>query len=391
VIADVSTRWNSSYYAWVRLIKIKGFIQVLLSELLNSSNIDEKRDGKQLEKIMITSDEWDLLQELILVLGPFEEATRYLGGEKYITQSIMHPILKEIKRLLLLPSNNFSSTPILLTSSTPSISITTTSSDINSEIQNADNVFVLIEQVEISESNEILNSDNSNQGTRNKIDLNQPLNTKDILDKVKKNLYDAMCFYWKFLPEDYLLSTILDPRIKYIYDKEEEEEILYKKYNEYKENYLPTPRESRAPSPTQSENTFSTIIYQPKLFAIFDEQDQPQTSANEVAEYLKEDKIKFSQNPFEWWVNKKSKYPVLSRLARIYLAVPATSTPSERLFSDAGNLLTAKRSRMDPELFKRIMFLKRNASKINNIYSHNMYGIYIYFYLFMYFMYKKIY
>lgn len=180
-----------------------------------------------------------------------------------------------------------------------------------------------------------------------------------------------MCFYWKFLPEDYSMSIILDPRIKYMYDKEEEEKILYRKYNEYKKDYAPTPRESRAPSPTLSENTFSTIIYQPKLFAIFDKQDQSQISINEVAEYLKEEKIKFSQNPFEWWANKKSKYPILSRLARIYLAVPATSTPSERLFSNAKNLLTAKRSRINAKLFKYIIFLKRNALKINNINSHN--------------------
>ena len=84
---------------------------------------------------------------------------------------------------------------------------------------------------------------------------------------------------------------------------------------------------------------------------------------------MKEDKIKFTQSPFEWWANKKGKYPILARLARIYLAVPATSTPSERLFSNAGNLLTSKRTRMHPELFKRIMFLKRNAFKVDNIYS----------------------
>ena len=68
-------------------------------------------------------------------------------------------------------------------------------------------------------------------------------------------------------------------------------------------------------------------------------------------------------------MNKKSKYPILAKLARIYLAVPATSTPSERLFSDARNLLTSKRSRVKAELFKHIMFLKRNASKIDSIYS----------------------
>ena len=56
-------------------------------------------------------------------------------------------------------------------------------------------------------------------------------------------------------------------------------------------------------------------------------------------------------------------------MARIYLAIPAASTSSERLFSDAGNLLSAKRSRMNSELFQRIMFLKRNAIKVNSIYG----------------------
>jgi len=68
----VQTRWNSSYYAWERLIKIKAYIQALLPELINSSNLDDKKDGKTLEQIMLTSDEWDLLQELIMILGPFE-------------------------------------------------------------------------------------------------------------------------------------------------------------------------------------------------------------------------------------------------------------------------------------------------------------------------------
>jgi hypothetical protein len=64
---------------------------------------------------------------------------------------------------------------------------------------------------------------------------------------------------------------------------------------------------------------------------------------------------------------KKKTFPILSDLARKYLAVSATSTASERLFSDAGNLLTNKRIRIKPKLFKKIMFLKRNASNFNTI------------------------
>ena len=274
----------------------------------------------------------------------------------------MHPILKEIKRLLLLPSKNSTSSVSPISPVPPVLPITP--SDINLEIQNADDVFVVIEQVEISENDEITNRNNDiNQENQNQIDLNQPFDTKDVLDKVKKNLYDAMCFYWRFLPEDYLLSTILDPRIKNLNEKVVEEEMLRKKYDEYKEDYSPTPIVSRASSPTLFET--STTIYEPRLFEIF-KQDIPQ-SPDEVTEYLKKDKIKFDQNPFEWWANKKSKYPILSRMARIYLAVPATSTPSERLFSDARNLLTSKRSKINSELFKRMIFLKRNSSKIFKI------------------------
>lgn len=367
MIADVATRWNSSFYAWARLIKLKSYIQTLLAELMNSLEADAKKDGKNLEEIMLTSNEWDLLQQLISILGPFEEATQYLGGEKYVTHSIMHPIIKEIKRLLLLPSTPTIPTTSTLPRPTSSTSSTlTTSATLNEillEIENAEDVFVLIEEVEINET--VNTKDNSQR--KNKFDLSKPLETRNKLDEVKKNLYEAMCYYWQFIPEDYLVSTILDPRIKCMNedDENEAEEILRKKYEEYSANYLPTPIESRSSSPTPIEST----IYQPKLFAIF-EQNQLRRASDEVTEYLREDKITFNQNPFEWWASKKGKYPILAKIARTYLAAPATSTPSERLFSDAGNVLSEKRTRMDSELFKRIIFLKRNASKVNSIYNY---------------------
>ncbi|GBC11094.2 zinc finger BED domain-containing protein 4-like [Rhizophagus irregularis DAOM 181602=DAOM 197198] len=276
MVADISTRWNSTYYAWDRLIKIKGYIQILIVELVNNeSDIDAKKDGKQLEKIMLSSDEWELLQQLVITLGPFEEATNYLGGEKYITHSIMNPVIEQIKTLLLLPLSNSpsSSTPTSPTLSTLPVTAFNTL-EIYQEIENAADIFVLIEEVEILENNV---ENNNNQAKEDKINLDKPLETKDLLDQVKKDLYNAMCFYWNVLSEDYIVSTILDPRIKSINNKVKGEEILRKKYEEYKENYLPTPNE-------------------------------------------------------------------------LFLYV--TSTPSERLFSDAGNLLTAKRSKMNSELFK---------------------------------------
>jgi len=58
-------------------------------------------------------------------------------------------------------------------------------------------------------------------------------------------------------------------------------------------------------------------------------------------------------------------------MARIYLTALVTSTLSERLFSNASNLLSAKRSKMNAELFKRMIFLKRNVSKVDSIHFIN--------------------
>ena len=82
----------------------------------------------------------------------------------------MHLIIKEIKKLLLLAFTTF-----MLSS--------TLSNILNnySEIKNID-VFTIMNEVEILENEE----NNNNQRRKNKIDLNKILETKDMLDKVKK-------------------------------------------------------------------------------------------------------------------------------------------------------------------------------------------------------------
>jgi hypothetical protein len=193
----------------------------------------------------------------------------------------MNPIIEQIKHLLLLPLSNSPNSSIPtsptspISSTLPTSSTSSTSSvtafnipEIYQEIENAADVFIMIEEVETLENNIIEN--NNNQTKNNKFNLDKPLETKDLLDKVRKDLYNAMCFYWKVLSEDYLISTILDPRIKSMNNKIEEE-ILRKKYEEYKENYLPTPNESLSSSSTPSESSIIlNPIYKPSLFSIFE-------------------------------------------------------------------------------------------------------------------------
>ncbi|GBB99157.1 hypothetical protein RclHR1_34300002 [Rhizophagus clarus] len=70
-------------------------------------------------------------------------------------------------------------------------------------------------------------------------------------------------------------------------------------------------------------------------------------------------------DPYLWWLNNKSQHPVLHKLAIKYLHIPATSVPSERLFSDAKNLITPQRTRLDSCLVNQLMFLKRNREYID--------------------------
>ncbi|XP_010788602.1 zinc finger BED domain-containing protein 1-like isoform X2 [Notothenia coriiceps] len=71
--------------------------------------------------------------------------------------------------------------------------------------------------------------------------------------------------------------------------------------------------------------------------------------------------IPTSEDPAHWWWRKKETFPILSRLSSPYLCVQASSTPSERVFSTAGNTLSKERSRLLQEKVKMLIFLNKNC------------------------------
>jgi len=61
----------------------------------------------------------------------------------------------------------------------------------------------------------------------------------------------------------------------------------------------------------------------------------------------------------------ENKFPLLSKVAKKYLAVQATSVASERVFSTAGDVVTSQRACLSGEHVDTLIFLKMNLPKIN--------------------------
>lgn len=86
LIQDVMTRWNSTFYALQRFVTLSGHIGkiLLLSKHKNAPP-------------MLTPMEVDIVRDCIVVLKPFEAATKEISGEKYVTASMVIPIVNCVR------------------------------------------------------------------------------------------------------------------------------------------------------------------------------------------------------------------------------------------------------------------------------------------------------
>ena len=81
---------------------------------------------------------------------------------------------------------------------------------------------------------------------------------------------------------------------------------------------------------------------------------------HEIERYLQVPKVDEEEDPLEWWKTNCVIFPALSVLAKKYLCVCATSSPSERLFSTSGNVVGDNRASLKPEKVNMLVFLPKN-------------------------------
>ncbi len=84
--------------------------------------------------------------------------------------------------------------------------------------------------------------------------------------------------------------------------------------------------------------------------------------ALEVEHYKSLPPIPMAEDPMMWWLwEKRADLSLLTTIATSYLCAQASSTPSERVFSTAGNTISQERSRLLPEKANMLIFLQKNG------------------------------
>lgn len=95
--------------------------------------------------------------------------------------------------------------------------------------------------------------------------------------------------------------------------------------------------------------------------AVFHQQRDRKSLCVEISEYFEEAKsCNWDTEVLSWWGTNEGNFPTLAKLARLVLAIPATSAAAESAFSISSCVITAKRSKISPFKASQILFIHDN-------------------------------
>ncbi|KAK1875359.1 Zinc finger BED domain containing protein 1 [Dissostichus eleginoides] len=101
------------------------------------------------------------------------------------------------------------------------------------------------------------------------------------------------------------------------------------------------------------------------MLMAFDEDQETEDHKKEMKTNL-EDRTKVDKGPLIWWKLNEERYPKLARAAKRIHSIPSTSTPSERIFSKAGFIVSKTRSSLLPDNTDKLVFLSHNMRRLRS-------------------------
>ncbi|KAM4546398.1 E3 SUMO-protein ligase ZBED1-like [Fundulus diaphanus] len=318
LITDVATRWNSGLDMMERFLQLQAAVHATL--LSPALNVDEGD--------IVTLSRADLanVEEAVKTLKPVKDATVFMSEESSPTVSLIAPVYAQLLQSM---SDTIGDQP-------------------------------LIRDVKNAIKTDLLKRYNS--GAEKKI-----LHTSSALDPRFKGL--------PFLTEEERLDVyagVTSEAASLEYESrrrtEADEAPGGTGSSGTKEDLLSVDdnvSDSAGPSaPKRRASSLLVSLLGPAFNAISEPAVQSKT-ADAIAEeemelYCRCPAVPLSEDPLDWWHRHKGTFPLLSRLAKTYLCIPGTSVSAERVFSTAGDVITAKRSALKPDHVDQLVFLHKN-------------------------------
>lgn len=303
LMQDVCTRWNSTYAMLSRLQEQRWPVTAALCDPAVTQRGKHYLDLK--------TDQWSLIEELNQILEPFNSATVFMSGQQYVTLSALPYIVHKIKKKLQNP--DLESPPVKSFQAYATEQVTERWKDITEFKPESPNIYLLAAA----------------------------------LDPRFRKL--------KFLPADQAFSV---------------KSTIQSMALAAKRQVRPTASGNGASStaedspPAAHGGEMTTSFLESDSTTSDEEQDEEQLSneavQNEVLMYFGSQPLPKRNDTLAWWKANAQRYPTLAKLAGSLLCIPATSTPSEHLFSAAGSIASKKRASLSPEHVDMLTFLHCN-------------------------------
>jgi len=290
-----------------------------------------------------------LVELLIELLGPFEKATTLLSGESASTLPLVLPTIKKLKQAL-------THTPILLPAEDDGGAQEETDSskivkrvkaamktDLTARVQTHRKMYELASILDPRTKNLPFLTPEERELVRERLSLELLTSFPDaIVPQIKKEQGEEPLRTEQDLPTLPTFDVI-----------EQNQQI------EIKQEAMEKPVLKKSRKKTDTEDWLEDIMIvgeeRPEVAL------QPaQKIRLEMDRYFAEIAIGLREDPLTWWLEREGLFPCISRLARKYLSVPASSVPSERIFSLAGNIVSRKRASLKPENVDMFIFMKKN-------------------------------
>ena len=335
-IQDVATRWWSTYSMVNRLLQLRVNIYVVCNSMINRANSS---------LVNLTDVQWELLKDIDKILKPFMLAQELLEGEKYVTLSLVVSIIEKIRK------------------------------NLKEELRNTEHSEYVTSMLKV-----LLQVFTAEWGSGDKNTQYDEHFTTGYRKRHKG--YRVLHMLAAFLdPRTKLLMTFcLEPRNtgcdrnKIYFEARRRAIILLKQRKLTQGPVVPVvPVDGVVPPVDKFGDLFDDVDAQVSLVPAVLVQTDEEVVDKELISYCNEPKMgrlnqdSMLSNPLEWWAQHEGKYPILSSLARNVLCIPATSAPTERLFSYAGLTIADNRTNLLPDNAAEIIYLRVAWQKVENL------------------------